>query len=412
MSKNINIPFYNIKPANQIIDILLGKADFAIVNPWVNLPGISKVPKEEFLKIKLVKGNGSDGYVVTSPKIVYKNGNNFTDKINFTEDAGEHDLTTTFKTYGLFQASKQNQQQQPLTLKDYEAKFKVLQKVTVSRGLFKDTNTGLINECIINYQLTQAFELAYLLKIIDIEQLQDNITDQQIIAAIYQKIKLDNSLDSSLSKYVSEYLNFNSPSNLHKYIITYNNKLKTNHRRDFIPSLTLIFKEALETLYPKRMERFPKNQLYLDILEKSLYKNVSAACYVKEYSGTEGGKSYNGRSFYTDYTIKCAAKSTSKTMKISNGKFVPMTVTDYFNMVNIPQIAKIYLTVDFDFRCYESIDKQPIGIRYIIQVIAYKPFEGANNFDSIDVDPNLLSMLSLTDDTNNTTNNEIENLSI
>ena len=414
MSKNINIPFYTIKPANNIIDILLGKADFALVTPWVELPGVAKIPEEEFLKIKEIKNDKTTGYIVASPKIVFKNGETFTDRINFTEDAGERTVSTSLKPYGLYQTEK--------NIETYKHKFKVLQKITASRGIFKDTNTGLINECIINYQLSQAYELAYLLKILGINHLKPELDDKTIIIYIYSKLKINNNRDNEFNTLYNDYINFNSPSNTAKYIISYNSNLRIDHETDTIYSLFKILSTELR-LKSQQINNNSNNstndqteisirnkKLYIQLLLRNKLKSISPACYVKEYSGNQQGKEYKGKSVYTDYTIKCAERSTSKTMIIVNGKIVPMTVENYFKMVDIPQLAKIYLSVDFDFRIYNNVEKQPVSIRYIVQVIACKPYEGANNFESIDIDSSLFNDLTLTDDTKNENKDDIANI--
>jgi hypothetical protein len=376
---------YSLTPANCIFDILRGSCDFAIVNPWVDLPGVSKVPLSEFMKVKEMKNNtnGQTGVGIMSPKIVIKNGSNFTDRITFTADDGKPSLNTTFKPYGLYGI--------PLDLNMYKNKIKVLQKVTVSRGKYDESNTGLMNECLINYQLSQAYEMAYLLRALNVKEIgtieQINAySDVNIIASIYKRLTKNDNIPPELATKINNYCEYVKSKKIPE---TYSSTLKSMHDDDDKHSLFNMFSKEIKRLITEIEDSHHElfsSQDYFTQIHKNKYNPLSPACSIRSYKGKNSDGVYSGKSFYTDYTIKCADKSTNKTMRmIAKNKFIAMSVEDYYNMVNKPQIGKLYLNIDFDNRTYGTLDKNAIGIRYILQLMIYKPYVGGQGFDDIDV---------------------------
>ena len=333
---SINIPILNITPANQIIDYLNGKASLAIVNPYFQLPGIPKIQFINFLPIKPINGERK-GYQIVSPQIVYKTQNgNFTSKIFFNDDDGSNELTTNLRFYPL--------QETPLTPEDYTKKFKVLQKVVASRGVVKDGNTQLINECVINYQLSQAFELCYMIKMLG---LQPTPTDTD--ATILQQINmaLNNNVENPQTKQrIDDYLKFNitpAPNTQDaRYITVLNQTMAKEYARNKQRKVQSIFDIFADDMFNKSQslnnvqQKSQYDQLFINynsILNIANYQNMGSACYIKEYKGNANTENqYSGKSFYTDYTLKCAAKSTAKTMiktpDMGNSNPRPMNVMD------------------------------------------------------------------------------------
>ena len=398
---SINVPIIALKPAEQIIDYLNGKASLAIVNPFFDLPGFPKIPFANFLSIKPINGQ-RQGYQIVSPQIVYKTQTGtFTSKIIFTDDDGSTNLTTNVRFYPL--------REKQLTIQDYVANFKVLQKVVASRGVVKDSNSSLINECVINYQLSQAYELALMLKMCGL-QLDPNDTDLIILRKI--NLAINGQEKPETNKRINDYIKFNTTpapgTEDARYIKSYNQTMMNMFGRNgpVIQSIIDIFQDDMTAKGMQLSQVQQKSQLdvlfeqYNTVLRAAKYQNMGSACYVKEYQGSANGQSYQGKSFYTDYTLKIADKSSQKTMmKIpSMGNAPPrtMTVKDYLDLVSdgtttnplqaSPKsiVAKIFMGIDFDFRVYSTLaNKQAINIRYLVHLIFYKQSE-QNILNTID----------------------------
>lgn len=410
---SINVPILAIKPADQIIDYLNGKASLAIVNPFFQLPGVQSPAFASFLTIKPINGQ-RQGYQIISPQIVYKTqAGTFTSKIVFNDDDGSSNgLTTNIRFYPL--------KDKPLTLQDYVASFKVLQKVMASRGVVKDSNIDLkiINECVINYQLSQAYEMALMLKMLCIAPAAED-TDKTILDKIL--LQLNNqgnsptistaTLQKTQSR-INDYLAFNkspAPNTVDaRYIKSYNQNMINNFvDKPVIQSIIDIFSLAMREK-AKIIKSIQNKSQYDQIFEQynnifvgAKYQNMGSACYVKEYEGTSKGQEYQGKSFYTEYTLKIADKSTGKTMmKIPSMGDVPprpMTVKDYLDLVSDSKsadptqakpkslAAKIFMGVDFDFRVYlgSAATKQAINVRYLVHLIFYQENQ-TSIMDSID----------------------------
>ena len=404
---NINVPIQLIQPAEQIIDYFTGKAQLFIGNPWFEVPGVPKVPFPTFLPLKQLPGP-RPGQQITSPQIYFKTqAGTFTNNITFTDDDGSNSLPTVLRFYSLPET--------PLTLADYSKKFKVLQKVPASRGTYADTNTTMINECVINYQLTQAFEMALVLKMLCIAP-QPEWTDLITLQTI------NTALGAKQEQRINDYIAFNKPPQPgvpdQRYIKQYNAAMAVNFVMSgpVKQSIINIFAQAIEVRFQmngkkqytsseqdmKQQQYDTVFQSYAQILRSGKYQSMDGACYVKEYEGNANNQQYKGQSFYTDYILKIADKSTSKTMKktpqMSN--IGPMTVADYFDLISADNgqgqrqvaqksiAAKIFMGVDFDFRVYPAVTKQAIHIRYIIHLIFYKPnvFNSLANIDYSTVD--------------------------
>ena len=414
---SINVPILAIQPADQIIDYLNGKASLAIVNPYFQLPGVPKANYANFLAIKTLNSNGRNGYQIVSPQIVYKTqAGTFTSKIVFNDDDGSSDLTTYLRFYAL--------KDKPLTLESYNKEVKVLQKIVASRGVVKDSNSQLIRECVINYQLSQAFELALLIKMTGVKPTDDD-NDLSILTKINIMLNSDNlqnrTPNPATTQKIEEYIRFNTvaPNTEDKRFIKSYNQTKLNSlddsdlvKQSIISIFTNDMKNKSKKIAARKQNMQPAMtqeqqqqqaldnlfELYNNVLRIPKYQNMGAACYVKEYEGTAANsQSYSGSSFYTDYTFKIANKSTQKTM-IRN-EFVDrpriMTVNDYLDLVADtttnpptpslkPIVAKLFMGIDFDFRVYQNVTmKQAINVRYVVHLIFCKQSTG-NGIDNID----------------------------
>lgn len=401
MSKeySINVPIATLKPADQIIDYLNGKASLAIVNPWFQLPGVPQVAFPNFLTVKPFTGT-RPGYQILSPQIAYKTQTGaFTTRIVFTDDAGSSNLTTNIRFYPL----KEHQ----LTLEEYNKSFKVLQKVVASRGVVKDSNAAITTECVINYQLSQAYEMALMTKMLGIKL---DATDTDLSVLTKFNIALNGSQKPATTERINDYIKFNTVTEVdNRFIKSYNQTMLQMFGRSkpVIQSIIDIFADdmcaksmAIQNL-PQKSDYDVLFEQYNTVLRAAKYQNMGSACYIKEYQGTANGQQYKGKSYYTDYTLKIADKSTSKTMmkipSMGTGKPRPMTVKDFLDVVSDgsttdptksqskPLVAKIFMGIDFDFRVYSSLgNKQAINVRYIIHLIFYMPSENNDLYDSID----------------------------
>lgn len=410
---SINIPIIALKPADQIIDYLNGKASLAIVNPFFQLPGVQSPPFANFLTYKPITGQRT-GYQIVSPQIVYKTqAGTFTSKIVFNDDDGSSNgLSTNLRFYPLKDVN--------LTIQDYVAKFKVLQKVVASRGVVKDDNADLklINECVINYQLSQAYEMALMLKVLCVAPAADD-TDETILNKILLQLNnqgkaptISAAILQKTQSRIKDYIAFNAPPAPNavdtRYIKSYNQTMMNNFvEKPVIQSIIDVFSLAMREK-AKIIKGIQNKSQYDQIFEQynnifvgAKYQNMGSACYVKEYEGTAKGQDYQGKSFYTEYTLKIADKSTGKTMmkvpSMGNAQPRPMTVKDYLDLVTDntsidPTQAKpkslavkIFMSVDFDFRVYlgSAATKQAINVRYLVHLIFYKENQ-SSIMDSID----------------------------
>ena len=408
---SINIPILTLTPSSQIIDCLNGKASLAIVNPFFQLPGVQSPPFAGFLNVKPITGQRS-GYQILSPQIVYKTQTGtFTSKIVFNDDDGSNTLSTNLRFYPL--------KDKPLTIQDYVANFKVLQKVVASRGVVKDSNNQLINECVINYQLSQAYEMALMLKMLciapDAKDTDESILNK-ILSALNNQGKAPTLQSDTVQRTqarINDYLKFNkSPSpNTEdaRYIKSYNQNMMSRFGRNkpVIQSIIDVFVDAMvekSQIIENLQQKSQYDQIfeqYHNILVAAKYQNMGSACYVKEYQGNAKGQTYQGKSFYTDYTLKIADKSTGKTMmkipSMGNAPPRPMNVKDYLDLITDgtttdptqakPKslVAKIFMGIDFDFRVYtgSAATKQAINVRYLVHLMFYKENQ-ASIMDSID----------------------------
>jgi len=397
---SINIPILLLKPAEHIIDYLNGNASLAIVNPFFQLPGVQSPTFASFLNIKPITGQRS-GYQILSPQIVYKTqSGTFTSKIIFNDDAGSNNLSTNLRFYPL--------KDKPLTIQDYIANFKVLQKVVASRGVVKDSNNQLINECVINYQLSQAFEMALMLKMLCIAPAAED-TDESILTKILSALNNQGKAPTIQADTVqrtqariNDYLKFNKPplpnAEDTRYIKSYNQTMMSRFGRNkpVIQSIIDIFVDAMvekSQIVESLQQKSQYDQIfeqYHNIFIAAKYQNMGSACYVKEYQGNAKGQTYQGKSFYTDYTLKIADKSTGKTMmktpSMGNAPPRVMTVKDYLDLITDgtttdpnqtkPKslVAKIFMGIDFDFRVYtnSAATRQAINVRYLIHLIFYQ----------------------------------------
>ena len=292
---SINVPLLAIKPADQIIDYLNGKAQLAIVNPFFQLPGVPQISFPSFMAVKQLAGT-RPGYQIVSPQIVYKTqAGTFTSKIVFNDDDGSsNNLTTNVRFYGL--------KDKPLTLKDYYENFKVLQKVVASRGVVKDANSQLINECVINYQLTQAYEMALMLRMLGLAP-EANDNDLSILNKInsaLNSVDQNNPQENQQTKQrIQDYIKFNTAPapgvEDTRYIKSYNqNMLKLFGRsKPAIQSIIDIFADDMSAKGQKIQLQLQQKQpvsnfdqmfeTYHAILRTANYQNVGSACYMKEY---------------------------------------------------------------------------------------------------------------------------------
>ena len=402
MSKKINIPIYNIKPANEILDILTGEADICIVNPWFDIPGVNKPEFNSFLQIVNI---GTDktrkGIKINSPQIAYKCGTEFRTNITFTEDRGENACTTRLRFYPMYSVK----------LEEYDKSFKAVQKLTATRGTMKKENTGIINECIINYQLAQAFELCLLCKMLSVKEFSKSdyaTTLTGIIDLIKDEFKDVNesnykNLIEEVDKNLAEYLDFvtkKENGNDERYMILCNSKKKEDMTDDDVKNddlfkaiyklLSYKYKKVMAKIKEKKDDNVDKNYYdYNKILSGFKYKPFQGACYPIAYKTEKtDGESIEGISIYTNYTFNNSEKNSTKHRSAATkGKLVRMLPKDHAEIAGKTIDAKIYLHIDFDLRSYDiasTKDKSPTTLRYIVEGIQYKISTGGSS--EVDID--------------------------
>ena len=384
-----NIGIYSLKPNNQIMDYITGKGSIAITNPWIELPGLTKPSFKEYLQIKKILGE-MPGYTIQSPQIVYRTtSNKFTSNIIFTEDNNELSLTTRFTPFKLWQTE----------IKDYVTKFKKMQKITCSRGKFVDTNEGIINECTINYQLTQAIELSILLKMFGLAPAEDT-TDDEILNYLYSEfehVSIDDEDEMTtykaqlkkLKTAIDNYIKFNSPDNLKRYIVQ--DDENKNNKKAVINDIFEIFKNVMKTKseYLNKEENTYKE--YYNVLtaegKNDTVKAIAPACFIKHFKTTIDNKQIEGTSVYTNYIFKCGEFGNTMTKKTQKGKLVPLTISDHAKMAGKSQIGKFFIKIDFDIRIYPKVaTNSPTALRYDVKILLYRAneFSSTANIEGID----------------------------
>jgi len=421
--KAINIPLFSITPNEHLIDYLLNdNSRLVITNPWHTFKGTQPIEMKDYLNVSSsIDKKGNKGYSIKTPHLLYRreDSENFVSNILFTNDAGENKLTTKFKPFQLWNAKEKTDYMKPEI-------FKPLQKILCSRGKYSEDNVGMTNELVINYQLTQIFEIIVFLKIFGYESsaLTKDITDADVVNAIlkeFKDIKFKNAGNMEMYKLqlnkaeqdIKEYIKFINPSNKKRFIIENikavknddsegktkkdkeedeNDEGETETEEPFIPDLFKIFSDVLGTVYKNTKSNKTLISYYNALTGegKVALRPFKPVTYVKYYSAIvdkESQKRIKGYGVYTNYTFKAGQYGNTTTKRVATGKkYVNITPADHAQMAGVPQIGKFWNNFDFDCRMYITIaDKAPMCLRYTVKTLLYKKSQfTTSEIDGID----------------------------
>ena len=383
----LNVPLYTLTLPPSPIAYLTGTSPICLSNPWITLPGYPTPSFKDYLTIKKITGE-MPGYSITSPQILYKHNSTYTPNIVFTEDSNENSLTTKFTPFKLWQTE----------LKDYGIKFKKMQKITCSRGKYTPTSPTT-PELTLNYYLTQAIELAILLKIFGLAPTSDT-TDSEVLESLYSEFESitktikdeDEQSDyktklKKLSTAIQNYLKFNSSDNTSHYLtqgLETSKKAVSNDLFDIFKDVMAIKAENLG----EKEKMFEEYYKALTADGKIPYiKPIQPACFIKHFKTTIDNKPIEGTSIYTNYIFKCGEFGNTLTKKTQKGKLVPLTISDHAKMAGKPQIGKFYIKIDYDIRIYPKVaTNSPTSLRYDVKILLYKPndFNSSTNIEGIE----------------------------
>lgn len=374
------------KPAEQIMDMLTGKADICILNPWFEFNGMQKPTLDEFLK-ETVSQNAFDNktFKLASPKIVYNCAGVYKDVI-FTEDCNESKPTTVCTFYKLYNRKVKTD----VEYRAYYASIvKPLQKFTAKRANY-EKNTTTHNECVINYQLTQAIELCLIFKYINTIKKElfvsiADTTDKAIIDRLKGLLQTNSELNEKLQKWVD----FNyRPSSLNtpdmRFMYKYTNDalsyydITENNDCDIIKILTsklITISKPNTNIYYKYVKIQTRQSFcYPGTYNKKFYHVDDSTNAV-----TEGVISMTDYTFILPNSKFEQSRATKHLSRDTNGQQVDMTIDDHYNIAAKKILAKIYFKIDFDLRCASKEEQSAYYIRYKVLTLAHIPAPSNSN---------------------------------
>lgn len=378
MSKRI--PFRAIKPAAEIVDLINGNADIVIVNPWIRINGLTPADPSTFLNIKPASPNSKfGGTTIISPHIAAKCDGTFIESPLFTDDTGANTLCNRIRSYGLYDTPEHD---------DYYIKLKdkSIQKFTITYGKFDTSNQEMVSTSIVNYQLTQAMELCILMRMLGF-RLNKETNDQGALQSILNDfkshaIRIPENQQAKYNKYLdvageklTEYLKFNTTGK--RYTVH-----ESQADDDPDPEPTDLFKifqhlirmrnAAISANPSDKSEQLFKS--YANILNSIAYRPINPACQPHHYAKQDkDGRSTEGTSLRTSYTFGLGSSYQPTYVRCSAGeKSRPMTIDDCIALTQ-PQMAKIFFTLDLDFRVYSRATSSVISLRYKVCNLLYKP---------------------------------------
>lgn len=391
----IQVPIGNLNPVSQIVHLLDGSAQIGLLNPWFSFPGVESPTLPNFMIVERKKGTlGIMTIINKNPAIVSRNPKtdftgNFSRSVIFTEDNGESSPTTKFTLFNLNFGLNTNAKTGTVNIDKYQ-QFKKLQLIPSSRGKIGEDLTDIqFKECVINYQLTQAYEFCLIAKILGIEkfeyvengQLVKVSNDVQFFKLINSKCNLG-TINDSINKYL---LFIHGPKSFIPRYKSMEPKIK------YVDDLLWIMKEKLQEIIPST------SPYYGTVLSCSLMK---PAVYPSIYKPTKNGiPDPSAPDIITcrcDYNVKYdrdkddGTKHKYQTM----AKAATMRPEDYRNLIGKRQEGKIFIKMDFDYRInaddnWGDAPKNVIRLRYIIDSVAHRDSRGAEghvDLDGIDLE--------------------------
>lgn len=333
MSKNVK-SFEMIRPVDDIYDIITGKSNVYIANPYYN--NVNKVQLNAFLAIKQI----GKGYKITAPTI-------YVDGVvpTFTHDIGNK-LTTSFKMY------------EPYGTTIEQSVNKTVTNLTCSRH----NSDVLTTELILNYQLSQCIEVLLLYKILKL-----SVDDVSSISALGEAVKLIASkLQISDDTKINNYIKYSSN--------TYYNRIDKDDsdETELCDLIHLIYKPLVKYLKSTK-------SAYQQLITN--YKSSNQSPFIK--TATTSNCKVNDSNEQIKYTItKFKVFKSSSMFKNSIDEVAkPLDVEHYTELTNNCK-GRFFFTIAFDLRIYDTMTVASID--YQLKMLGYKVDVTSN--DNYDLD--------------------------
>lgn len=330
MSKNIK-PIDSIRAVNDIYDIITGKSNIYIANPYydngnkVNLANKSNSTNlESFLAIKQI----GKGYKVVSPTI-------YVDSIvpTFTHDIGNK-LTTQFKMY------------EPYGKTIEQTVNQTVSQLTCSRH----NSDVLTKELILNYQLSQCIEVLLLYKILKVD-----VNDVSSISTLGEAVKLITSkLQMPDSQSINNYIKYSTN--------TYYNRINKDDldETELCDLVSLVYKPLVRYL---KVNKSAYQQLITNfkLSNQNVFMKTATTSNCKVNDNNEQIK-------YTTTRFKVFKTSTTfKNNTDIEGK--PLDIEHFNELVNNCK-GRFFFTISFDFRIYDTMSVA--SIEYQLKMLGYR----------------------------------------
>lgn len=363
----ITVPIGSLNLTDNIMDLITGKNNVALLNPWFALPGLVAPDSMKFLEPTI---KGSYTSFEELPKIIIRGGDkNFIERYTLTDDSGETLPSTriTFSDLNVQNATPVSKYSQ----------FKQLQKLPVSRGMMGENTTNFnYRECVLNYQLMQALEFCMIAKFMGINFVKSDgktliLTDKDFIDEIINKIKSVLSYDISGMLY--QYLQI--PKNNTYYTIK-TDKLKTHLNtnlklRDKYKDVKNDLLNLLKHCLIENLTSFTTNGSW-----GSIFAGFNARTAIYASLNYQSSKIFTSCRGSYDVTYK-PTENVGTTHRCKEcPKSTLLTPTDYQGFVGKPMEAKIFMRMDFDIRIYitDNVANQNVSrTRYIVYAFVHRP---------------------------------------
>lgn len=330
MSKNIK-SFDSIRAVNDIYDIITGKSNIYIANPYYN--SVNKVSLNSFLGVK----QSGKGYKIVSPTI-------YVDSIapTFTHDIGNK-LTTSFKMFEPY--GKPIEQ--------------TLEQTAYQLTCTRHNSDVLTKELILNYQLSQCMEVLLLYKIFKLDA-----NDVSSISTLGEAVKfITSKLQIPDNKDINNYIKYSTN--------TYYNRIDKDDLEEakICDLISLVYKPLVryvkltKSAYQQLITNFkPSNQ------NPFIKTATTSNCRVNDS---------NEQIKYTTSRFKVFNGTIFKNNTDAEGK--SLDVEHYKELTNNCK-GRFFFVIDFDLRIYDTISVA--SIEYRLKMLGYKvDTTTTDNFD-------------------------------
>lgn len=342
----VNISSYH--RTNQIIDLLNGKSNFVIDNPYFPLKG-SKSQIDNFIEYKeLSKDKKAIGYRLQMPAVLYRKtvDEPYTQYYAIRPDNGGS-ASTTIKLFSPYDSTKS---------------LSVLTKIFTTFG---ELNDVLKQVCLFDYQIRQAYELLMIVRLLDL-----NIAECKTDNDVFKLIKDSGVELKDLDKYVVRF------QSAEPYKIT---KRKSKDETDEFGEsseesdetddlIKLIDSKSLTAkLKTSKTQNNPIFKYYKNKLKPLNPLFTVSSMTSKDSSGPKIAVSAN-----LTFALTIDKAHQGSTTRIHNRKETIMTYKDYQQIQNKRLLAVLCFKFECDIRKYGTNITPVNGMRGMVKSIGYK----------------------------------------